>query len=316
MGFDRTAHSTISKRRPAIAGVLGRSTGAPIAVLTSSIWNSAPPQANNLIGRVATWASLRVRSARAFRMPALAQRHGPDIEYLERKRAGALGFLAFLDGRYRSICRRWKDYRLATYSLSLLDQAKEMAPSGRTPAATRLADRLEAEARLLFGDHWKGEQSDCAFLQRYVDWVVEFRSIWLKHALSNRTVRLASEGRQEMSIVDRALQAACRATRGLEALEQAVGWSPGGHLERTETIDEATERTKTLLDRVEAGPPWASFEAARQTVGGGPGCGAPAPCSQVSCPSPTCPPLSDVPFSVPALRKSSRNGPRWRDLQR
>jgi hypothetical protein len=54
------------------------------------------------------------------------QEHADDIAYVEQKAQGALSLFALLDARYRAIRRRWRGYRYATYTKSLVEQAADL----------------------------------------------------------------------------------------------------------------------------------------------------------------------------------------------
>jgi len=88
-----------------IASVIKQSPGAPLAVLTSKAWNSPPPQALELIANGRQCVELKNRIALQLNDDVLQQDHAEDISYIEKKSEGAFSFLAFLDGRYRSIKR-------------------------------------------------------------------------------------------------------------------------------------------------------------------------------------------------------------------
>ena len=252
----------------AVADALARSTGAPAAVLNSDAWNSAPAQAIGLANDVRVLAEMRQEVRSRFESSALGQPHGQDIDFVERKRHGSLGFLAFLDSRYRATCRRWKEYRLASYAPSILEQARDLRRVDDLLDRRQVLTRKAAEARELFGNLWKGEASDCAELDGYIAWVVEFRSLCVKHALTARALELASRGAPDVSGVAIARDAADRIEAEVGQLEKTVGW-PEGYL-AARPLAEISNRLRALLDRLPAGAQWAGFEAARQVVAAGP----------------------------------------------
>lgn len=250
-----------------IADALARSPGAPPAVLSSDAWSAPPPEAVELVRRLKVLCELKDQIGSCLRLEVLEHDHASDIAYLERKSEGVFSFLAFLDGRYRAICKRWKTYRLDSYSPRLLEQAATMCQVDKLRAERRALVDLDANGRQLFGGLWKGEESDRELLQRYIAWVVELRSLVVKHGLTNRTLELASTPATDVSEVRALRESGTRAATALEVLREAVGW-PSGYL-TDQHLTSIADRVRTLRSRLAAGPQWAAFEAARQTAAQG-----------------------------------------------
>jgi hypothetical protein len=245
-----------------VAAVLARSPGAPIEVLVSDAWNRPPREAKELIQWGRDLADLRARITARFTDEALQQDHAGDIEYVERKAESIWRFLAFLDGRHRSIKKRWLRYRKAEYGATLVDQANDLK---RVDEYRSQATRLRAgepSARALFGDLWEGEQSEWPELERYVEWVVELRGLCVRHGLERRALEVASSPAPDLSSVAQLRETVTAARAALAELMGVVGW-PEDYFATTR-LAEIKERALAVSATAHLAPAWAAFEAARQ----------------------------------------------------
>ena len=247
-----------------IAEVLARSPGAPLAVLESDAWNRPPAEVEALIERGRTLSKLRARAAQVFVPETLDQDHADDIAYVEKKSQGIFSFLAFLDGRYRAIKRRWHGYRLPGYQASLAEQANEMKQVNLLRAERQAIAGLAARGREFFGGLWEGERSDWEVLESYVRWVVEFRGVCARHGLAGKTLEVAAKPAPDVSGIKALGTAAAEARAGLDRLRGLVGW-PQSHLADS-PLAATIERARALVDHVHLAPRWAAFEAGRQAA--------------------------------------------------
>ncbi|MEP6495551.1 MAG: DUF3320 domain-containing protein [bacterium] len=250
-----------------VADVLARSPGAPLAVLQSDAWNAPPPAAIQLIeqGRELDRRLKEVR--KLFGPEVLERQHSEDIAYVRQKAGGVFGFLAMLDGRFRSIKKRWRGYRAQGYEPSVTEQAAEMQQVDQTLATRRSVRAADAAARELFGELWQGDRSNWDALERYVAWVVEFRGSCVKHGLSGNAIETATRVQPDLSPVVALRDAANAARLRVAALEHAVGLSDG--LLMRSPLHLIRARTSALLGGIGLAPRWAAFEAVRQTVAAG-----------------------------------------------
>jgi very-short-patch-repair endonuclease len=247
-----------------IASVLRRSPGAPMAVLQNDVWNSPPAEATALVERGRELELLKERINRQFRAEVIEQEHASDIAYVERKSQGLFNFLAFLDGRYRSIKKRWLSHRLESFQGSLIDQANEMKHVDRLRAESTAMAGLEARGLELFGVLWQGERSSWSALDYYIRWVVEFRSLCVRHTLQGRVVELASATSPDVSDVEQLTAASKEAMAALVLLRTTVRWPESYLIEAP--LAEIKARAEAIAVHVKRGPQWAAFEAARRTV--------------------------------------------------
>jgi very-short-patch-repair endonuclease len=250
-----------------IAGVMERSPGASVTVLGSTGWNSPPRDALQAIERGRELSALRARIESHFTPAVFEQSHADDIAYVERKAEGVMSFLAVLDGRWRAIRTRWERYRKPGYQPTLAEQAAELKQVDRLAAERKDFRKSDVAARGMFGDLWQGEASSWDVLDAYVQWVVEFRSCVTRYGLGPDAIAYASQKAPNVSAVQTLRDAAADALSTLDDLRRVVGWPPG-YLSAT-PFDEVEHRSESLEANASAGPRWAAFESARQTVAAG-----------------------------------------------
>ncbi len=250
-----------------LADVLRRSPGAPSAVLRDATWDQVPVEAAALLERGRETARLRERLAARLSADALERDHAEDAAYVERKASGFFGFLAFLDGRFRSIRRRWEGYRLPAFGGSLIDQAAEMRDVDRLRLWRAGLASSDARGRTLFGEHWRGEGSDWDALDAYARWVPEARAASAKSGAGERALDAAVRAAPDVAPLEALARAAAEARGALSRLREAVGW-PEGYLDDVSPGTVAA-RADALATNAAKGPQWAAFEAARQAVTAG-----------------------------------------------
>src|SRR5688572_27196368 len=251
----------------AVADTIEQSPGAPVSVLLSDDWNAPPADATGLIGRVRAIRELREHLLTKLTDEAFGREHASDIAYVERKAEGLFSVLAILDGHYRAIRRRWKGYRAPGNSSSLLEQAEDLRRVDRCLSERQALKALDQKGSSLFGSLWKGELSDEAALERYIAWVVRFRTLFVQHHLSERLAQLAASPGFDAKAVRALQESAAKATKSAETLNRSVGW-PESYLTGRRFSDLAGRITQ-LRERLAAGPQWAAFEEARQSVSRG-----------------------------------------------
>jgi len=246
------------------AEVLGRSPGAPAAVLLSTAWDRAPAEVVALVERGKRLSSLKREVLARFNAEVLDRGHADDIAFVRAKLESQWSFLARLDGRYREVARRWKEYRRSIYEATLPEQAKQLEVADVVRAERQALAQAEGAAKAAFGGHWRGEQSDWKALEGYVAWVVEFRRVAQECDLGAQAAQLAEKPRPTLPAVSQ-LQVAAEALRlSLGELREVVGW-PSDYLGDVDftAID---GRLTVLGEGLSLAPRWATFEAARARV--------------------------------------------------
>ncbi|HXG18189.1 MAG TPA: DUF3320 domain-containing protein [Methylomirabilota bacterium] len=251
----------------AVAAVLARSPGAPLAVLENAAWNTAPPEATGLIERGRTIARLKAHLGQRFIPETLERDHADDIAYIERKSQGFSRLFSFLDRRYRAIKKRWRSYRLPAAHGSLLEQAEELRTVDQLRREQRTFAGQDTLGRQFFGGLWQGEHSSWDVLENYVHWVVEFRALCVRHGLSGQALTIASQPSPDVSAIARLKAISTTLLSLLTSLKTALGWPE--HYLSDAPFEAIAERIAALQESIRLGPRWASFESARQVVAAG-----------------------------------------------
>jgi DNA polymerase III delta prime subunit len=251
-----------------IARLLHESPGAPLAVLQSDAWNSPPPEANALVESGRQLTRQRERVAGRFTEDVLDQPHRDDIEFVEQKVSGSLSFLAFLNGRFRAIKRRWLGYRKSGYSPRLIDQANDLKQVDRYVGDRSTLEARAADARALFGNLWQGERSDWDALSSYVDWVVRVRAACVQHGLPPESVSLAAKPKPSIAPVLAAEESARVAAALLAQFCNSVEWSTT-YFDGIPTCD-VIVRLRAMRSSLASATQWAAFEQLRQAVSASP----------------------------------------------
>src|SRR5579859_3054438 len=251
----------------AIADVIGRSPGAPRAVLESPAWSAAPQAATALVARGRAWQALQQRLSQHFVPDALKWDHAADIAYVEQKSHGLLSLLNFLDGHYKEIERRWTGYRLPGYRPTLLEEAQELKLVGQFQRERQELARQQADGQQMFGGLWLGEASNWDALDAYIKWVVEWRAAAARYQLSGAALDLAARPKPDLSAIARLRDAAAAAQGHLVQLRAAVGW-PADYLQ-TLPMTNIIERANGLSANLALAPRWAVFETARAAAAAG-----------------------------------------------
>lgn len=249
-----------------VASTIARSPGVPLQVLVSEAWNSAPPKAVDLIQKGRDIVNLRKRIEQNFASLVFEQEPSGEIDYIEKKSEGLLSFLAILDSRYRAIRRRWISLRQPSYEPSLMEQANEMR---------LVADYLRRQGDLisqskiateLFGDLWKGEESNWGALEHYIKWVLEFRQVYIQKGLKEQALSTATKAAPDVGFIQKLRQDAMEIDQQLQKLCAFVGWSENYFAEAE--IEEITSRINEILNHLQLANSWAAFESVRQKIDG------------------------------------------------
>ena len=249
-----------------VATTLARSPGAPLEVLQSEAWNTAPPEAIELIQLGRETNKLRKRVEQNFAVDVFESDPVEQIEYLEAKLNGFKKYFAFFDSKYRSIKKHWMSLRLDSFSGSLMDQAYEMRFVSEYLGSRSGLESRENLATQLFGSLWKGETSDWEQLDHYIKWVLEFRQIYVERGLSEQAISTATHANPDVSFVQTLRQDSIHIRESLEKLSLMVGWNEDYFNERD--VDAIRERVVEIVENLPLAQQWAAFESARQKVAG------------------------------------------------
>jgi very-short-patch-repair endonuclease len=243
------------------------SPGAPIEVLISDEWNAPPRDAVEIIARGKEFVELKRQVGAWFKPDVLECRHTDDIAYVLKKSEGFLSFLSFLDGRYRTIKKRWLGYRLGSFEGSVFDQAQAMKQVDRYLDEHAWINDSEARGHGLFGNLWQGEDSSWEALETYVKWVVDFRGLCIKNGIASKIFDRAAAAAPNVGDIEALKEKVSAVMQILKTLSQSVGW-PERYLEEVE-LSELSDRASAIAEGITRGPQWAAFYMARLTVESG-----------------------------------------------
>ncbi|MDQ3179975.1 MAG: DUF3320 domain-containing protein [Acidobacteriota bacterium] len=247
-----------------VASTLARSPGAPFQVLVSEAWNTAPPEAVGLIEKGRKSVELRKRIEQNFTAQVFEQEPGEEISYVEKKSEGFLSFLALLDSRYRAIKKRWFSLRLPTYDASLIEQAGDMKfVAEYLQRQTDLKAQAQSGAEL-FGALWQGETSDWNALERYVQWVLEFRQIYVRQGLKEQAISTATATAPDVGFVQTLRQNALEINELIKKFCVLVGWRENCF--ESAEIEKISSRVAEIINNLSHANRWASFESVRQKL--------------------------------------------------
>jgi len=245
-----------------LAELFADSPGVSAQILQSDVWNEPPPEAKRLLAKGRKLQQIRVRLSSKLKEEAFDYDHAADIAYVEQKSGGLFAFLAFLDGRFRSIRRRWTGYRLDSYRPTLLDQAADLREAGAAALLTAELASAEATGRNLFGTRWQAETSDWAALEKYLAYVVRYRRVAIAQGLGDLAAKVVESRGPDISGLKSLSTAAGAVSEKLLRLRKIVGW-PDDYLQAG-PLTQIGSRAGGLADNAGKAPGWAAFESSRQ----------------------------------------------------
>ena len=156
-----------------------------VQVLSNEMYENFSSQAQRLIEKGKKIIGLRERVAKNFNATIFEQDPTDDIAYVEQKSSGFFSFLAFLDGRYRAIKKRWLSYRLPTYQTSLIEQLVDMKTAAELWREQREFEAQSALGQKLFGFLWQDDESNWNVLEKYAAWISSFRYLCFERSSLN-----------------------------------------------------------------------------------------------------------------------------------
>ncbi len=253
----------------AIAAMLNSSPGAPLRILSSELWNSAPPGAVNLLALGREVKTLRAQIHARFTERVLEKDHAQDIAFIEAKEHSLLGFLNFTSGQYRAVKARWLSYRKPSYNPTMLELANDLRSVDRYRVQRQALEARDTEGSEYFGLLWRGEYSDWTAMEGYIKWVVEFRTACVQKGLSDRAMATAAQPHPDITPVLRLKEVANSARTALHEISGIVKW-PANYFEK-KSMTEIRERAISILKNLNSARDWARFEMVRAQVAAGSG---------------------------------------------
>lgn len=242
------------------ADLLARSPGWPADLLFPSDSAALITGMRELITHGRGISAIGSRMQSRYRVQDWEEIHQDDARYVEEQASGLLGWVRLLlDGRLRSIRRRWLAFRQSAFKGSLLDQAADFKNIPRWLQARRgLAER--ADAAHWFGRAWEGPDSDWRALEGRVSWLMDFFELAGRRQLGPKAYEAAGEGQAMSSTAGNLRKTTQSLESGLPALIALIRWPKGYLLELT--IPNLQARLGELLTQADRGPTWAAFVSA------------------------------------------------------
>lgn len=248
-----------------VADVVSRSPGASFDALTSSLWDDTPPTEAIELIRLGRDLQRRVEAINLLFKPSVYDiGHASDIAYINAKLKGLNRFVALFDESYRIIRKRWLDFRLPSFHGSLRVEAEQLLRVDQITADRKKLANQEPAAQQYFGSLWKNETSDWDRLDKYTEWVVEFRKVFNRYGLNDRVVDTAKSPSPDLGAAPQLKAATKNINDLLSSLGETVGW-PENYL-KDRTFDEIGARVQGLLDNLRKAHQWTAFQSVRTKV--------------------------------------------------
>ncbi len=146
-----------------------------IIVLREPIYEQFSVESQRLIASGRKIRELSERVGKQFNESVNEQDPTDDVAFIEQKSSGFFSFLSFLNGRYRTIKKRWLSYRLPNYDAKLIEQANDMKTVAELWRTRRELEANDTRGRQIFGSLWQGENSNWDALEKYARWITSFR---------------------------------------------------------------------------------------------------------------------------------------------
>ena len=204
-----------------IALSLAASPGVSESLLRNSGWNSLSAEASEILRRGGEYAVQRAETTTRLKS-----------ELLE------LDFAALLN-RYAEACRSWTRVFSPAFWSNRKTLRSYFQPAYRPASNQQLIADLqgalacrhnllflrasEAAGQSLFGQHWRGAESDWRALARFAEWIVSVRRFVIEEALQAKGIEMAAAGRLDAAYAQSRvgeLRESLRLAR--ETIEQAV----------------------------------------------------------------------------------------------
>ncbi|MBI1763645.1 MAG: DUF3320 domain-containing protein [Acidobacteria bacterium] len=182
-----------------LALALAHSPGVSEAVLRNERWNTTSAEARELLMRGARYSQRYAALTQQFRAELL------ELDFaglLVRYRAHCGSVLRFFKPAF------WADRKTlrGNFQPGYQPTTNEKLLAALSEALACREDLLflrerEPLGRELFGEHWRGVESDWVQLQRLAEWVVSVRRYIIEEALQSKGITLASQRRHEQARV-------------------------------------------------------------------------------------------------------------------
>ncbi|MEQ9398187.1 MAG: DUF3320 domain-containing protein [Longimicrobiales bacterium] len=250
------------------ARVLARTPGAEPAVLNNRAWNELPSGLEALIQAGETYRAKR-KLLQGKLTPDVLDAE-PDDELATYRDALERGAVRFLLPRFWKARGTLRSFLAPSFRPESGQELISLVQDSIACREARAAVRARQETgEGLFGERWRGVESDWEDLRAFAEWVVEFRRYALQGAVSEQGLKLAGEGDVDLDRAERVVRqvdTALEACEGaLEAVVEAGTFSEDSGLHplpdaKIEQLGRRVAQVEEALDRVRA---FSAYVAAR-----------------------------------------------------
>ncbi|HRH46639.1 MAG TPA: AAA domain-containing protein, partial [Pyrinomonadaceae bacterium] len=247
-----------------IAEKISTSPGAPLLILQSNSWNNHSVQMKELISEGRRLKIWREQIEHLFTPQVFKQEPDSEIAYIEKISQRRFKFLLFLDRKFINIKKRWTEWRLVSYKKSIYEQTADMKSVADYLSQLnefKTNRRLGAE---LFGNYWKSEVSDWLELEKFIDWVTEFRQISTSYRLKETALKTATKLSPDLNEVQILQDKTDEIQTLLQNFCQLVGWHED-YFANAE-IENIKARISGIFENIDLAHRWTPFESARQRL--------------------------------------------------
>jgi len=256
-GLPASTHVSDGQRALEIASVLERSPGVPEKVFASHDWQKPPDLALQLIDMGRRYVAGRQAALERFRPDVLEQDHSRGAAVV-----GRLGgqLLRMLSPEYREVRKAWLAMRQPGYEPSIQQQLVHLKEIETTRKWRSFLEDHNADGERLFGPHWRGTQSDWSALSAYLDWIVEFRAVYVKHGLGRQVADQVVHPHPDVTVLRQLAETADRVEIERLHLSTVLQW-PNGYLAEKSVLDVA-RRVNELRTADGGFSDWRAYTAA------------------------------------------------------
>ncbi len=169
----------------------------PLDALSNSAWDKENSKADALIKQLESFRRQRSRCLEIFRPESLESDAHSMIESHDQLSDSWVRFI--MPGWYKQRTELKTIYKDAVPG-DLSRVRADLALLQVTQDCREKLRKLEAEHSELFGEHWKGEDSDPEELTAHMNWILEIRELRLNDLLSDESLEKIAEGVDEATV--------------------------------------------------------------------------------------------------------------------
>lgn len=183
-----------------VASTLCQSPHTSEAILQNPVWDAMPPQAKQLLEQGKRYTHLCAQARLRFKEALLSEPLADFEARLDRfkeKRASALWWLTSFpfDAQFRQDKLYFKSFQEPNYNPSdiqtFFNHLEEVREANRLREALK---QQSDDAQTLFGEHWKGLDSNWQKLSDFAAWIVKVRGFAIGEYLNEKGIELAATG--------------------------------------------------------------------------------------------------------------------------